>query len=459
MNNLEEIKRVEDLISNLNKLKGLSNIKSKQFFIDGLYKDESNSLFFRVLKYLLDPCEISGLNKARLKKKIPQKTKDLVEVVDWTLDDLLDYVIEHNTGSDATNLHVQRYIDNIGVYQDELRDIFTKSFKLGVNKTTINKFIPNFIQVIEFMRAKNYMDRYEKGLFNFNKRYQISEKLDGIRCCFIKDNSGNVTAYSRQGKVIKGLVPIEDALKTDHFECGAVYDGELLAIGEFETDELRFQKTCSVINSNDADKTEIEFIMFDMIDEERFFKGYSDLEHELRMEDIDDMVSSYRNNTEEPLVINSIHNRPFYKIGQFTHEELIDMVEECDRVGKEGIMINDLEAPWTGKRTDSILKLKKNLIADVRIVGFVEGEGKHTGVLGAIEVEFEYNGEMQRCFVGTGFSDKERFNIWYHKEDYLNKIVEVNYQKITKPVNGTGYALGFASWNHRVRDDKDETNL
>ena len=213
------------------------------------------------------------------------------------------------------------------------------------------------------------------------------------------------------------------------------------------------------MNSKATSKPDIEFVMFDYIPLEDFYKGYSPIPFIDRLNKTVKYIEKMRDTLGSDIHVKSITERPFWHEGTVTHDMLIDLVNECDRQGKEGIMINSSMGSWEGKRSDKILKLKKNLIADVRIIGFVAGEGKHKGRLGALEVEFGYKNKKNVCSIGTGFSDEEREEIWQNQKDYLGKIIEVNYQKITKNDSGEGYSLGFASYNHRVRDDKSETSI
>lgn len=445
MRRMENLKLLQEQIDTL---KGISSSKAKIFKLKQLY-DEGNELLFKVLKFCIDPSIKSGISKKKIEKNLATHTTDR------TFSEILDYVAENNTGTGEVVSEVQSYINQNKEYESLIKEIITQSLKIGVNVKAINQAIPNFIQTIEFMRAKTYMDRYEKGLFNFKVPYVISEKLDGIRGVIIKDKD-TIRAISRQGKEFVGIDHILDCFES--LGDGA-YDGEFLATGYFETDEDRFQKTCSLMNSKATSKPDIEFIMFDYIPLEDFYKGYSPIPFVDRLNKTIKYIDKMQAENKKDIPIKSITKRPFWYQGTVTHDLLMDMVEECDRLGKEGIMINSSIASWEGKRSNNILKLKKTLIADVRIIGFVAGDGKHKGRLGALEVEFDYKNKKNICSIGTGFSDEEREEIWQNQKDYLGKIIEVNYQKITKNETGEGYSLGFASYNHRVRDDKSETSI
>lgn len=74
--------------------------------------------------------------------------------------------------------------------------------------------------------------------------------------------------------------------------------------------------------------------------------------------------------------------------------------------GGEGLMIVRPRSPYTPKRTDCILKIKKAQDAEATVIGHVPGKGRHKGRMGALLVSDRTTG--QEFKVGTGFSDAER---------------------------------------------------
>jgi DNA ligase-1 len=114
----------------------------------------------------------------------------------------------------------------------------------------------------------------------------------------------------------------------------------------------------------------------------------------------------------------------------------------------EGVMININEAPYCFKRTDNLLKLKVMKSCDLKVIGFEEGEGKNTGVLGALIVD--YKGFPLK--VGSGYSDSYRSKFWDNKEKLIGLTIEVQYFEETKNKEGE-LSLRFPVFL-RVRSDK-----
>ena len=79
------------------------------------------------------------------------------------------------------------------------------------------------------------------------------------------------------------------------------------------------------------------------------------------------------------------------------------------------------------KRSYSWMKIKDQQDIDLEITGFVEGNGKYEGMLGAFVVS---NGTIT-SEVGSGFSDEQRFVFWESREEILGMTAEIQYHEIT----------------------------
>jgi DNA ligase 1 len=75
------------------------------------------------------------------------------------------------------------------------------------------------------------------------------------------------------------------------------------------------------------------------------------------------------------------------------------------RGGGEGLMLHLAEAPYVTGRSDVLLKLKPLQDSEAVVVEHIGGNGKYSGMLGALRVRMP-NGK--RFLIGTGFSDEVR---------------------------------------------------
>lgn len=80
---------------------------------------------------------------------------------------------------------------------------------------------------------------------------------------------------------------------------------------------------------------------------------------------------------------------------------ILEALASANRLGYEGLVLRQGET-W--------LKVKPEETVDVLITGAIEGIGKHSGRLGALLTA--------KGKVGTGFSDKEREDLWARHTDF-----------------------------------------
>ncbi len=109
-------------------------------------------------------------------------------------------------------------------------------------------------------------------------------------------------------------------------------------------------------------------------------------------------------------------------------EELDQRLREVTDQGFEGLMMKDPGWFWadTNSRTDEFLKYKKRPTVDLMCVGWQKGEGKYTGMIGALLLE---DSEGRQVFVGAGLSDTDRAG---NPNRYVGRVIEIEYEQILK---------------------------
>jgi DNA ligase-1 len=78
-----------------------------------------------------------------------------------------------------------------------------------------------------------------------------------------------------------------------------------------------------------------------------------------------------------------------------------EMDKVCDKKG-EGLMIRDPNSLYEGKRSDTLLKVKKFDDAEAVVIGHNKGTGRCSGMCGAIVVREKDGTEFK---IGSGFDD------------------------------------------------------
>ncbi len=121
-------------------------------------------------------------------------------------------------------------------------------------------------------------------------------------------------------------------------------------------------------------------------------------------------------------------------------EHLNRMLKGVEAKGGEGLMLRRPGSLHIPGRSPDLLKVKSFLDAEAKVVGYVGGEGKYKGKMGALVVELP--GGL-RFSIGTGFTDKDREN-----PPPMGSTVTFKY----KEMNPSGIPR-FASFL-RVREDR-----
>ena len=95
-----------------------------------------------------------------------------------------------------------------------------------------------------------------------------------------------------------------------------------------------------------------------------------------------------------------------------THAALQAQMHRIVKAGGEGLVLHRGASLYTAARNDDLLKVKPHEDAEARVVGHQPGQGKYTGMLGALLVESVASGNAAapgvRFKIGTGLSDAQR---------------------------------------------------
>lgn len=419
---------MEKVLSIINQIAATTSRKEKERI---LKENKDNKLFRDILYFVFNPYIATGISKKKINKRL------YFDIVYNICDayDLMEYLKENNTGKDINIFSVQHFIKT---QQSELQDLYTKivtkDLSIGISVATINKaFGEDFIPTFNVMLAK----KFEDYKHNIKGDFVITKKLDGNRIIVIKEK-GVVKSFTRQGKLYEGLEEIESDIKSIPFD-NIVFDGELVADTEGSAHEV-YTATTSKARSKGSNKTGLLFYIFDALPLDEFQKGKSKDNCINRKQIISYIFNIYD-------LPHCREVKPLY-IGSDLSQVKVWM-DYAREQGWEGLMVN-LDTPYVCKRTDTILKVKVMQTCDLKVVGFEEGTGKNSGRLGALLVDYK----GYTVGVGTGFTDEDRDYIWNHQDEYLGKIVEIQYFEESKNQDG-GLSLRFPVFK-RLRTDKTE---
>lgn len=421
-----------------------------------LKSNKDKELFVKTLQFVYDDFVRTGVSFKSLNSKIIDSKAGEIDTDsqgEYSLESLMEYVKEHNTGTHSTIMLIQDFASMFPDEKEFIYHIFAKDIKVGITAKTINKALgKGFIREFSVQLAHPYHKYTEKVTGN---EFTLTQKLDGHRSVFIVKN-GKGQFYTRKGLPISGLeIQTAEAMKLaevlgNNGSIDYVLDGELVLSNDdnLKTKDL-FRATSRVLRSETADKSRIQYNIFDALPTEEFERGKSKDTFKVRK----DFLSTFMDAVayDHPgslkhlhLVKNLYSGSDISIIKKLQH----DFVEAN---GWEGLMLNLNNEYYVTKRTSGLLKIKEFFDADVLVKDIFEGTGKFKGTLGGIIVD--YKGYTIR--IGSGFTDADREYYWNNPREIIGKIAEVNYFEETHNQKNNDINLRFGTFV-TVREDKDE---
>ena len=445
------MENLHDLCTKFLILKSKSKVQDKIATLDEYASDPD---FCYLIEYLLNTDKITGIKKSKLKKQI-KNTSKLLDAQYDSLRDLIEYLLSNNTGTDQDVYIVQNFINRIKNSpqineRQIISDIITKDFKCGVTDLTAYGHIPGLERNWRERKGHSLIDN-KTGELKINKilgkNITVTLKLDGFRYKVVKQGD-DTNIYTSSGKLDNTLIEImEEAKKSPD----GVYDGEVIAHGEFENSTARFNATTKILGK-DGIKTGVDFIVFDYVDDIEGFFDYREYKvpRYKRLEQARDIIACteglyyiklapvYCNNTKATdSIINNIYG----------------IYEKVINEGEEGLVIDIADASYVRAKGTSMFKMKPEVSGDFKVVDVIEGKGKDAGRLGAFVIEYKDN----TVHVGSGLTDSIREEVWADSDKYIGKLIEVVYFGETKDEK-TGLASIRLPRFKRFRHDKTDVS-
>ena len=223
--------------------------------------------------------------------------------------------------------------------------------------------------------------------------YEI--KWDGVRAIAYSE-PGRLRLESRNLNDITAQYPELRQLNRELSSHTAVLDGEIVAFDpegrpSFERLQQRMHLTGEAEIRRRAQQYPVVYVIFDLL----YLDG-----HEL----MGLPYSERRARLEELALDGAAWQTPSHKVGG--GKRLLDATA---KQGLEGIMAKRLDSPYEpGKRASHWIKVKTKQRQELVIGGWLAGEGRRSGEIGALLTGYYDGGEFRFAGkVGTGFGQKE----------------------------------------------------
>ena len=305
--------------------------------------------------------------------------------------------------------------------------IIDKDLDIRVGASIINKAIPGLIPTFKVALAQNY-----EGKCDWNDRWWVSRKLDGVRWLAITDEEGKCKLYSRMGKEFTTLDKVKEAIEATGI-INSVFDGEICLVDEEGNED--FQGVMKQLRRKNHQIENPAFMIFDMLfkpefeaekSERKLYSRLIILKQWLRGRFIDESILRF---THQTLITDQ------------DHFEYWNTIENKD--SWEGLMLRK-DVGYEGKRTKNLVKVKSFHDAEYEVLGWdidqheVVREGKSISMTMLAQVWIEHKGHIVK--VGSGFTQEQRLE--YMDGSIVGKTITVQYFEETKNDRG-GISLRF----------------
>jgi len=223
-------------------------------------------------------------------------------------------------------------------------------------------------------------------------QYWVSEKLDGVRAYW-----NGKQLISRQGNIYPAPPWFTKGFPDESL------DGELwLGRG-------KFQSLVSIVRKKQAIDNEWQQVRYFVFDLPQLNKPFKQRLNHLQK-------------------LSTLYNGNYLKlVKQFQVADKSALMQILDSVvakGAEGLMLHHTDALYHKGRNSDLLKVKPYYDAEAKVIAYIPGKGKYTGLMGALLVETTEGLEFK---IGTGFTDKQR-----SKPPEINSIITYTYHGKTK---------------------------
>lgn len=413
-------------------LSELNESNSSNYKISTLKKYQNSEIIKQLLKLTYDKNNFNfGMSRTRLLGILNES--NFPEGID-KIDDYLDLLQENsgklsgNSAKEFYSLLLQKLTEDSRVI---LLNILGRDLKCGINIKNINKVFKNLIPKPNYMRCAVFSEKLVKKI-HFPAMLQL--KMDGTYREFNVSN-GTVSAKTRAGEEYFNPVLFEEMM---NFPDG-YYMGELTIDGE-----SRFTGN-GLINSLNPPLDKIIFTCWDFLTFDEY-TGKVKTSYIDRFEILQNLIAS-RKVKQVKLVENHFVNNV---------SEALKQVSLWMSEGLEGGVLKDFNNTFKNGTSNTQLKIKLKVDAEMRITGFTEGTPgtKREGKIGAIQFANDEGTIKGQC---SGFSDAELEEFSKNKDSLIGKIISVEFNDVTKAENNEYYALSHPRFIE-IRNDKSETD-
>jgi hypothetical protein len=482
----------KDIVKYLGEIKNNSSIIQKKRTLRNLINLSKKDII-RFFQFVYSPFIVFNITAAKEQEFdiISEEFTVPVKTITQLLDNIEQlFLVKKLRGKEGKQHLIKLYNACTPENKILFKMIFDRDLGIGINKTIINQRCENCIPTADYMGAVNFsgfetlVNRVAEArdydpyyLINNNLELgYVQEKADGL-FAFVNLNS-NLFLSRRlksigftDSKIINELKKFKTFLiKTGLYNKKAelVLHGELTIDGmenRLEANGVFKALTTLELKANDPDinkykkefkkvfgitdsqmRRRIRYTIWDCTMPESE-NGYN---YNTKFDNLKTAMSTYQEKYPDFKFLNIIDST---LITANNIEDIINIFEEKLKEGKEGTIFKVFNAKFETGHSVNFIKFKNIFDMDLKIVGFEEG--KNAGTLGAVFCESLPNSDgIKIVSKVSGFSKEQKIEIWSNQDNYINRIIEVHANDITKSDSNENYSLMHPRFID-FRDDKD----
>lgn len=411
----------------LKELRKTNSLNEKLFILN---HNKDNQILRQLLKYTYDHITytygISAWNMLEF---------ECDSVTDKEPKEVLDMLSERKvTGHAALKLAKQLYNTLNPEYKEMFCQVLDRDLKIGVVEKSLNKVWKDLIPKPNYCRCGVYS---EKNKIQYPAFIQL--KCDGTYREAYNDGE-KVTFRTRSGEIYENPVLSEIMKELPK----GYYLGEF-TIGRADEPDMNRSEANGLINSDNPPYDKIHFTIWDFLEEEDYSLKRN-MPYSTRFNCLEINLNQLNNelvNLVPCKIINSA-------------KEALESVSEWMTLGLEGGVLKDFDTAFKNGTSNQQLKIKLKVDADLRCVGLIDGNDgtKYEGMKKVIAFASDDGKIKGQC---SGMTDAMISEVTHNHDKYINKIVTVQFNDLTKAQGNDYYALShprFVEW----RDDKTESD-
>ena len=242
----------------------------------------------------------------------------------------------------------------------------------------------------------------------------VQEKYDGVYCIACREN-GEIHIFSRTGKEYFSMHHLKDVIDRLLF----INSSDIL-IFEAYCDSVPQSTISGWCRDEQSQHPEIKGIAHDCLTYGEYF-GRDKTTYKSRFDHL-------------TITFDVVDPSPLFELPEQITAQYYGEVESYANTvwGRdgEGIVIKNPNAAYKrGKRNYDLMKLKREVSYDLKVVALEEGKGKYKGMVGKLVCQWK-NGKTIK--VGSGLTDKQR-KAWWDRCNYtdfykgiVGKIVQID---------------------------------